>query len=223
MEQSDVWFSICIVADERSLRALMCCSAHVRRMATSQAFWYEKTQRLAGRRLKWPDVPGHWKLVHNMLRYLLETGRADPLSIDSVRMDAFQISVFLELYGPGLDGKGALEIACVLGDVDAVKVILADGRIDPSEQSLFKLTSSHGVVHALLSDERADPRVDESWELTRACMRGDTVLVRLFLEDGRADPTAGSCYGLTQAKSRGYDDIVTLLMTDERVRRAMSA
>jgi len=80
--------------------------------------------------------------------------------------------------------------AAEIGDALTVRLLLADGRIDPT-------TGNKALRHA--------------------STRGHVNVVRLLLADGRIDPTSKSSEALRIASEHGLADIVKLLLADRRV------
>jgi DNA-binding protein YbaB len=81
-------------------------------------------------------------------------------------------------------------------DVNVVKQVLADKRVDPSggngENALIRAAAKSGskdLIELLLSDARVDPSVNNSEALKTAAVAGNQSVVVVFLEDDRVDPT----------------------------------
>ena len=88
--------------------------------------------------------------------------------------------------------EGALEH---FGNVDIVRAILMDGRVDPAfnNSECIELAVDSGykeVVQMLLDDGRADPARNNNECLEIAVDRGYKEIVKMLLDDGRADPRA---------------------------------
>ncbi|KKK52658.1 hypothetical protein LCGC14_3102700, partial [marine sediment metagenome] len=140
------------------------------------------------------------------------------------------------------DQKPAFQYACRHRYTEIVKLLLADGRVDPTADNnwAFRLSSKKGhtdVVRLLLEDGRADPTSDNNLAIQLSCKNGHTDVVKLLLADGRADPSASNnkwggisfltgrpadpaAYGnnlAIQLSSRnGHTDVVRLLLADGR-------
>jgi hypothetical protein len=71
------------------------------------------------------------------------------------------------------------------------------------------------VVKALLKDERIDPSANENHALEQACMGMSTEIVKLLLEDKRVNPNDSLAFKI--ACAYGCLEIVKLLLSDIRV------
>ena len=108
------------------------------------------------------------------------------------------------------------------GNTEAVRLLLADGRVDPSARgnSAIRWASSKGhteIVGLLLADGRVDPSARGNEAIRWASWNGHTETVRLLLANGRVDPSANDNYAIKSASSNGHTDIVGLLLADGRV------
>jgi hypothetical protein len=76
------------------------------------------------------------------------------------------------------------------------------------------------IVKLLLNDNRVDPAVMDSEALYRASVRGHLDIVQLLLEDGRVDPAAMDSEALMGASRMGHLEIVLCLLNNGRVNPA---
>jgi Ankyrin repeats (3 copies) len=109
----------------------------------------------------------------------------------------------------------ALRWACEHGDIDIVRMLLADPRVDPSEasQDAIKWASNEGhmeIVRMLLADPRVDPSADDQIALRLASHNGHTEIFRTLLADTRVDPSADDQIALTAASHEGHTEIVRM-------------
>jgi hypothetical protein len=130
---------------------------------------------------------------------------------------------------PTIHENAILDTAVVDQNIEVVKLLLADKRVDPTVHEVDEnfihsavRTRNTILLKLLLKDGRADPNENESLALRRAVEMKNTKMVELLLIDGRADPTVD--YGVARnrpiiqhAVSKGYSDIVSLLLDDERM------
>lgn len=83
--------------------------------------------------------------------------------------------------------------ACRDGDVNVVKFLLKDSRVNPNhldQTGGLKYAARYGhigVVKLLLKDKRIDPAKDHSIALRYAAENDHNDIVNLLLEDGRSD------------------------------------
>ncbi|KAJ3022521.1 UNVERIFIED_CONTAM: hypothetical protein HDU68_009057 [Siphonaria sp. JEL0065] len=116
-----------------------------------------------------------------------------------------------------------------------VKVLLEDGRVDPSynNNNALLVAVEKGyttVVELLIKDERVQvERVQKLISLSSfnliemAIVLGPSLsrrnLVKLLLDDGKVDPCHDGNRALVLAVEKGYLDVVELLLMDTRVNR----
>lgn len=106
--------------------------------------------------------------------------------------------------------------------IDVLRLLLADGRVDPSLDSNLALSFAcrhgrHRGLALLLQDGRVDPGLDNSHSILTAILGGDDECLRLLLTDARADPAVNDNEALRQAYWRRDFRIFRLLLLDHRV------
>lgn len=123
-----------------------------------------------------------------------------------------------EMADPAIEHSLPLRAACANNRVAIVKMLLDDGRADPSAlgSNTLYLATRDDVIKMLLDDKRADPTVNESAAFRLACHYNRVACVALFLRDGRADPTANRNEAMRAACENGFWQIVQLLLADGR-------
>ena len=129
-----------------------------------------------------------------------------------------------------------LEIASDDGQLEMVKILLKDPRVDPSDDNnnSIRRASKNGhleIVKLLLQDPRVDPSDGNNYSIKAASENGHIKIVRLLLKDPRVDPSDDNNYALEKAYDKsdrrdpdkiGYIDIVKVLFRNKRVRNKMS-
>ena len=127
-----------------------------------------------------------------------------------------------------------LIIGCAqLGNVEALKLLLADPRVDPTVlsdegSSILYYVAGFGdenrdLTRRLLADKRFDPSVaDKTGEtpLHQAAEEGRPANIKLLLADARVNPNATNRNGETPlhfASDHGSPNAITALLTDARV------
>jgi hypothetical protein len=118
----------------------------------------------------------------------------------------------------------ALAEAYASGHTEIVRLLLADPRIDPSDNG-EQLTLSGAcerkipeMVRLLLSDPRVEPGHPNV--IVAACRGGNAEIVRTLLAYESVDPSAednDGNDGLAEACGAGHTEVVRLLLADERV------
>lgn len=107
-----------------------------------------------------------------------------------------------------------LERAVSLNDIQTVKVLLDDGRVNPTRVLRNALQGDNtAIVRLLLSDPRINPAMDLDTPLHFAASTGDTELVKFLLNDQRVNPYSL----LITAAQNGDVKIVELLLAHPRV------
>ncbi|KAI8891883.1 hypothetical protein BC833DRAFT_626368 [Globomyces pollinis-pini] len=106
--------------------------------------------------------------------------------------------------------------------VDVVKVLLEDGRSDPSTNNNYaiQLTSAYGftdIVRMLLDDQRVVPSSEDNQSIRQASEYGYPDIVKMLLNDERVDPSADDNSAIKLAAEGGHMDTVKVLLQDVRV------
>ncbi|MBS0286996.1 MAG: ankyrin repeat domain-containing protein [Proteobacteria bacterium] len=74
------------------------------------------------------------------------------------------------------------------------------------------------VVKLLLQDKRVDPTAKENQAIRNAAKNGHLDVVKLLLDDKRADPSSQNNEAILEAAKNGHADVVDLLLQDNRVK-----
>ena len=105
---------------------------------------------------------------------------------------------------PKSNDSQAFVQACAFGRHSIVKLMITDGRVDPSSwNSRFSdvpleivVKKGHSkVVRLLVQDERVNPGLSQEFAFNKYCITGDAESVQTMLEDGVVDPLTGA-YGV---------------------------
>ncbi len=118
--------------------------------------------------------------------------------------------------------RHAIGHASKFGNVDIVKLLLQDKRVDPSVDDNYAIikASKYGridIVNLLLQDKRVDPSAQENEAFLSAILQRETNIVQILLQDKRVDPSAKNNFAIGAASNCGYYDIVKILLQDQRV------
>ncbi|CAH6421571.1 Hypothetical protein POVR2_LOCUS395 [uncultured virus] len=118
-----------------------------------------------------------------------------------------------------------LNIACWSQQVETVKLLLADTRMDPSvgDSRSFILAATRGhpeVVEVLMRDGRCDINIQQGWvpecEKTPVDEAKYLEVARLLLSDPRFDPAMYDSWYLISACIIGHTSVVEVLLKDGR-------
>ena len=118
---------------------------------------------------------------------------------------------------PSVDNNHAIKSASLFGQLEVVRLLLEDPRVDPNEchlNSPLELACDHGhieIVRLLLTDSRVDPSVGNNFPIQTASHFGYVEIVRLLLEDSRVNPDADNKMALRWANNAGHTKVVQLL------------
>lgn len=141
----------------------------------------------------------------------------------------FNFSVFKSLITDGADpskardkyGQTVLYNACRNGRADAVRLLLADSRIDPSvnDNECIHVACSFGYMHIaalLLEDNRVNPQdPNGTTPLEAAATRGHDDIVSYLLSDSRVDPSSHDNFAIRF--SFQHPEVLRVLLEDSRV------
>lgn len=116
----------------------------------------------------------------------------------------------------------AFTTACIRGDANAVRELLADSRFDPRTYDCSNLRTAVGrghmaVLRVLLADSRFDYAIRYSDVLCVAARSGRADLMRTLLADGRADPADWGNAAIRSAVFCDHTEVTRLLLADRRV------
>ncbi|KAJ3154582.1 hypothetical protein HDU89_007820 [Geranomyces variabilis] len=185
-----------------------------------------------------------WKpaIHHAVLRemndvaiYLLQMMRSEPsatynlvrlLQTATVRPNMTILKMLILDYGvdPASASNEAIRVACRNGDVEFVRHLLSDSRVDPMDSDPNELKSNAlfaastadqaKVVELLLQDPRIDPAANNNWAIYAASGHGACSAVKILMLDPRVKLSNESLYVACDA---GRRDVVDLLLQDERI------
>ena len=168
----------------------------------------------------------------NIIKFIIISEGIDPMILDIKlklavtrgHLEVVQYLLLLKDEGTGLceiDGI-ILEFAIRSKNIEFIKCILADKRINPSANGNRAIAIASGVglteiVKILLSDKRVDPSINKNMPIREAVRGGHTEIVKLLLSDDRVDPVANDSSLMRLASESGHIDIVKILIIDGRI------
>jgi ankyrin repeat protein len=111
--------------------------------------------------------------------------------------------------------ESAIRFASGYGNVEVVKLLLNDPRVDPSAHDNYAIrwASRNGhveVVKLLLNDPRVDPSADNNCAIRWASRNGHVEVVKLLLNYPRVDPSAYNNDAMRCAPENGHAEVVKL-------------
>lgn len=116
----------------------------------------------------------------------------------------------------------SFDAACGCGDLESVKRLLADPRVDPADDHMHCLIapilSEHlEVLKTLLADPRVDPSARDNVFIYMACKDGSPEVVKLLLRDCRVKLKRGRRpYAFDGACDSGNLNVLRVLLADSR-------
>lgn len=118
--------------------------------------------------------------------------------------------------------KLSLKSAVKHNRVELVKILLVDGRTDPTvdDSEVLRLAAEYGyyeIVELLLADGRADPGAKNSNALYQAARHGHDKIVHLLLRDHRVNPAANQCEAFRWAVINGCIATIKVFLRDVRI------
>src|SRR3990172_6309288 len=133
-------------------------STLIRNRISNQEVWYQRTQDLFDASLsERPDAD--WKAIYGLLEPVV--AYKNPFTPE-VLADPTAVDVLLELgYDPSRGNDWALRVAVGNGNLETVRLLLSDGRVNPSsdDNNAIKTAAERGnanIVDLLLLDPRTD-------------------------------------------------------------------
>lgn len=109
--------------------------------------------------------------------------------------------------------------ACSRGNVEEVKRLLANPQINPDNFAI-KIASRKGhteIVRLLLADGRVNPVAENNQAIRWACANGHLDVVKLLLADSRVNPADWRNGAIRVASYCDRLEVVKLLLADPRV------
>lgn len=113
--------------------------------------------------------------------------------------------------------EGLVDCALMRGYSDIAKLAINDPRMTSIKSITLICAIELGdieIVKLLLADERMET---DDYCLICAVFENRIDILKLLLEDSRFNPGASENYALSIAATEGYDDILSLLLADPRV------
>jgi ankyrin repeat protein len=113
------------------------------------------------------------------------------------------------------------------GNLDLVRRLLRDPRVDPTQHEQYALLYAIDhtpisaerleILQTLLDDPRVDPAAYDNKAIQQASIYGRAPSVALLLRDPRVDPSAKNQAPIRYASYHGKTEVVRLLLADPRV------
>uniref|UniRef100_A0A6C0C5D5 Uncharacterized protein n=1 Tax=viral metagenome TaxID=1070528 RepID=A0A6C0C5D5_9ZZZZ len=126
-------------------------------------------------------------------------------------------------FNPSHQQNRLLIFAVTCNNLEAVKLLLADKRVDPvnpRNSGALRIAAKNGfsdIVKILLDDGRSDPASLQNYAIKIASENGFANTVKLLLQDKRVDPSAENDYSLRMATANGHIRCVDLLTSHKDV------
>ena len=189
-----------------------------------EEYWRRKLSRYLGFEVN-DKVGKTWrKMYEKVIKY-----EKDPYEM--IKLDYAEILAGLIVQGfdPADDKNHPVQVACLFGSTNVMKLLLEDSRVDPSadENYLIELASEKGrteIVKMLLKHPKVNPGGGRAANepIAIASENGNTEIVKLLLQDGRVNPADRDNRAIERAARYNHLDIVKLLLADSRVKESLS-
>jgi hypothetical protein len=120
------------------------------------------------------------------------------------------------------DDYNYLSIVCKMGHKNLLKMLLEDGRCDPSIDGSIALYNAafgnhYGCVMLLLLDNRCNAGTYDNYVIKWASRKNHYDIVEMLLLDPNVDPTDTFNHAYKTALRKNHTDIANLLISDKRV------
>ncbi|KAJ3168164.1 hypothetical protein HDU88_001602 [Geranomyces variabilis] len=176
--------------------------------------------------------------MNDVAIYLLQMMRSEPSAIydlvrllrtATVRPNMTILKMLILDYGvdPSSKSNVAIRVASRKGDVEFVRHLLCDSRVDPTESdpngingnALFEASTADQakVVELLLQDPRIDPSFNNNEAVQNVARHRSAKVMAELLKDPRVNPAANDNYAIRVARRDQREDVVAVLLVDERV------
>ena len=150
----------------------------------------------------------------HLLQILKPKNKAE---IDSAIQKKFQNSTLDEI----------LQYAVNHNNLYLVQYALAQGANPAYKDNWpIEWAAYHGnieIVKLLLVDPRVDPSTSDNFAIRWAAFNDHTEVVKLLLADSRVDPSADDYFAIQRAAKNGRAEVLKLLLTDPRVLKKLTA
>jgi ankyrin repeat protein len=176
------------------------------------------------------SVSGYLDVVKILLADPLVRSTCDLTSPLRLAVEGEQEEVlryFLSLDDPGFAPTPSLFCeACEIGNVDIVKILISDPRVNPHARHIqfpvqFAAVEGNLEVYKLLvADPRVHPEEEGDLALIGASQRGHTEIVKEMLADPRIQNFDRA---LIEALLHGVDGVVNIISTSDRIDRSTLA
>lgn len=125
-------------------------------------------------------------------------------------------ALYSGMYDPGYLNNIAVRKVIQRGCLETMKILLADSRVDSSQDGNAVLNiamrkKDPSILMELLKDPRVDPSNDGNTLIKVASANGWVDIVKLILQDSRVDPQVQDNAAIRLALENGHVEVVQLL------------
>jgi hypothetical protein len=114
--------------------------------------------------------------------------------------------------------KNTFSEAAKTGNIETLVSLMDDPRVNLDRALCIAARRGQvRVVRLLLADGRADPTAYRNSPLSNAARNGHVRVVRALMADSRVDPSVDDNYAMHWAAKENHIDVVRLLLQDPRV------
>jgi len=139
--------------------------------------------------------------------------------------DIVKLLLACNKFGADYDMYGSIDTACMIGNAEALRLLLADDRsnrinFDDNDLSFITNASIRGhvdVVRILLADQRIRPDVRRNQAINDASYLGNAAMVELLLTDRRV-VEAGLDAAITSAQVLDHPAVLSMLTAAEKAK-----
>lgn len=131
----------------------------------------------------------------------------------------FELTKFLVEKYPNILKPHHLDDAAKYGNLDVVKIMIGQDFDPTGSDIIFKTAQNghHETVKLLLEDGRADPTYNSNSAIRYAAQNGHAKVVELLMNDPRVNPCDVDSQALKRACQEGHLDVVKLLLKDPNI------
>ena len=141
---------------------------------------------------------------------------------EHLRLIKSLITYFKNQFNPNLNENWPIRFASGKGNLELVKLLLTDSRVDPSADNNTAIVIASGKGHLelvkfLLTYTGVDPSANDNMAIEMASDSGHLEVIKLLLTYPKVDPSSDNNWPIRTASAHGHLEVVKFLLTYPKV------